>query len=158
MAEGGAPTNLIGVDPAVVLATDTSVSLFPWRANPNFVGAHIVVLDQTLSELGDYHLTNGSIAINAGTRRVGQGQNQVDAPAFDYDHQARPYPSGNNNYDIGADEFSTGPVIRTFIRRRAPNGGAADDPLGRPVDPERVDHGGGPRPPRSATRAKRSHS
>ena len=37
----------------------------------------------------------------------------MNAPAFDYDQAL--VPSGNNNYDIGADEFSTGPVIRTFI-------------------------------------------
>jgi hypothetical protein len=92
--------NLIGQDPAVVDAYDSTVRVLPWRGNPNFVGANIIVLDQPISVQGDYHLTAGSPAIDAGTDRTPTPP-VVHAPNTDFDDEPR--PSGID-YDIGADE------------------------------------------------------
>jgi hypothetical protein len=93
--------NLVGQDPTVVGAYDSVVRILPWRGNPNFVGADIIVLDQPISLQGDYHLADGSPAIDAGTDRT-SAPPAVHAPSTDYDDEPRPSGAG---YDIGADEF-----------------------------------------------------
>jgi hypothetical protein len=91
--------NIIGVDPLVVNALDNVVRVFPWRGNPNFVGANIIVLDLPISLQGDYHLTGASPAIDAGSRGTASTP-MIRAPRRDYDDQLR-----RRRYDIGADEM-----------------------------------------------------
>jgi hypothetical protein len=97
--------NLVGQDPTVVGAYDSVVRVLPWRGNPNFVGANIIVLDQPISVTGDYHLAGGSPAIDAGTDRTTTSP-VVQAPSTDYDDEPRPSGAA---YDIGADEVQLAP-------------------------------------------------
>ncbi len=113
-------TNLVGQDPLVVETHDVSVSLFAWRGNPNFVGADIVSVDLPVGEMGDYHLTTGSPARNAGAA----SQGGISAPNQDYDRQPRPF---QGQYDIGADEIG-GPFPSTPVLF-----GAATSALNSPV-------------------------
>ena len=108
--QNGVPdaTNLVAQDPGVVAEYDSTVRVFPWRGNPNFVGADIVAIELPVTLLGDYHLASGSPAINAGVNpaTLGYPLNQ------DYDRQPRP---SQGRYEIGADEtgaaFPNTPII-----------------------------------------------
>ncbi|TFC02008.1 hypothetical protein E3O32_12300 [Cryobacterium mannosilyticum] len=93
------PTNS-SADPAVVSTYDVSVSFATWRQNPAFVDATLVTLEAPPNLLGNYHLANcpGSPACNLGAASRGG----VNAPATDFDNQARPALGG---FDSGADEF-----------------------------------------------------
>lgn len=91
-------TNQVGANPLVVSTYDTSITVLPWRTNPNFVGVNLVAVDVPPTLMGDYHLRNGSPAFNNG---FGQREG-VLAPAYDIDNQTRPF----QQYDIGADEIS----------------------------------------------------
>jgi hypothetical protein len=90
-------TNLVGVDPLVAAMYDTSVAVFPWRTNPNFVQAAIVAVDLPVNLLGNYHATGGSPAIDLGAASKGA----TSAPCFDFDGDGRPNGGG---FDAGADE------------------------------------------------------
>jgi len=105
-------TSIINSDPGVVETLDIPLSFTSWRTNVNFVGAIMVTVDLPPNLLGDYHLQAGSAAIDAGasTKSVPAYQrppNNLAAPIFDFDNQARPYGQGNPStlYDIGADEW-----------------------------------------------------
>jgi hypothetical protein len=104
----GDPSNLVGVDPLVVSEYDANVRVFPWRGNPNFVGADIVAVELPPELLGNYHLTFDSPARNAGASTQGG----VVAPNQDYDSQPRP---SQGRYEMGADElvapFPTTPIL-----------------------------------------------
>ena len=91
------PSNQVGADPQVIATYDTSVSILPWRGNPNFVDTTIVAVDQPVTLLGDYHVQSISTAIDAGTA----SQGSVNAPGQDFSGFLRPQGAG---YDIGADE------------------------------------------------------
>ena len=97
--QNGVPnaTNIVGLDPLVVAQYDSSVRVFPWRGNPNFVGADIVAVELPVTLLGDYHLTTDSPAINAGV----SGAGGILAPNQDYDRQPRPSQA---RFEMGADE------------------------------------------------------
>ncbi|MFN2166380.1 MAG: hypothetical protein ACK2U9_08970, partial [Anaerolineae bacterium] len=100
-------SNLVGVNPLIQAAYDTSVSALPWRTNPHFVGVLLVAVDLPPNLMGDYHLqTDGVVspAINAGTASVVVNGARVRAPSRDIDSDLRPSDGG---YEIGADE--TGP-------------------------------------------------
>ena len=100
-------SNLVGVDPLIVAAYDTSVSALPWRTNPHFVGVLLVAVDLPPNLMGNYHLqTEGALspAIDAGTASVLANGVLVRAPRRDIDADLRPSGDG---YEIGADE--TGP-------------------------------------------------
>jgi len=110
------PTNsIVGTDPLVVSTLDIPLSFTSWRTNVNFVGAIMVTADLPPNLLGNYHLQSGSPAIDAGAATVSvpsyqQPPNDLAAPLFDIDNQARPYvaTSGgppSTKYDIGADEW-----------------------------------------------------
>ena len=91
------PTNQIGLDPQVVEIYDTSVIALPWRGNPNFVGVILLAFDLPPTQMGDYHVTNTSPALNEGTNNwLG-----VQAPLRDIDNNVRPL---QGSWDIGADE------------------------------------------------------
>jgi hypothetical protein len=93
-------TNVVGLDPMVVQEYDLTVRVFPWRGNPNFVGADIVAIELPLGLLGDYHLqASGSPAQDAGTQTV----SGVSAPNDDIDGDPR--PNTPSLYDLGADEI-----------------------------------------------------
>ncbi len=102
------PTNLVGVDPLVVSEYDSTVRVFPWRGNPNFVGADIVAIELPVSLMGDYHLSSTSPAINKGASSVAG----TPAPNRDYDGNPRP---SQGRFEIGADEtgqaFPATPVL-----------------------------------------------
>jgi hypothetical protein len=102
-------SNQIGVDPLVQAEYDTSVAVFPWRTNPNFVQAAIVAIDLPINLLGNYHLAAGSPAINAGSngKPASLPPSPVNAPDFDIDNQLRAIQ------DIGADEIPD-PTILFF--------------------------------------------
>jgi hypothetical protein len=74
-----------------------TVSFSPWRTNPNFVGALLVAVDVPAGQMGDYHISGGSPAVNAGA----SSKAGVTAPAWDIDNDGRP---NGGSYDIGADE------------------------------------------------------
>jgi hypothetical protein len=114
------PTNSIvqddgDPDPMVLETLDIPLSFTSWRTNVNFVGAIMVTADLPPNLLGDYHLQSGSPAIDAGanTKSVPpyqQPPNNLPAPAFDIDNQARPYSATqggppSTKYDMGADEW-----------------------------------------------------
>ncbi|MCU0520509.1 MAG: IPT/TIG domain-containing protein, partial [Anaerolineae bacterium] len=94
------PSNIVGLDPLVVAQYDSSVRVFPWRGNPNFVGADIVAVELPVTLLGDYHLATGSPAINAGV----SGADGILAPNQDYDRQPRP---SQGRFEMGADEIGS---------------------------------------------------
>jgi IPT/TIG domain-containing protein len=95
-------------DPMVVAPYDVSVSVLPWRGDPNFVGAVTVVIDAPVTQLGDYHLTGtGSPATNSGV----SSKSGVSAPSTDIDANARPSSGG---FEIGADEIPPGSAPATF--------------------------------------------
>ncbi|MCI4657992.1 SdrD B-like domain-containing protein [Cryobacterium zhongshanensis] len=93
------PTNS-SADPAVVSTYDVSVSFATWRQNPAFVDATLVTLQAPPNLLGNYHLSAcpGTPACNLGAASTAG----VNAPATDFDNQARPALGG---FDSGADEF-----------------------------------------------------
>ena len=94
------PSNVTG-DPQVVSEYDTSVTVLPWRGNPRFIDILMVTTNATPNLLGDYHITAGSTAVDAGAA----SKAGVSAPATDFDDELRPSgPAG----DIGADELSGG--------------------------------------------------
>ncbi|MBN1247723.1 MAG: hypothetical protein JXC32_08700 [Anaerolineae bacterium] len=118
--------NIIGADPEVIEQYDTSVNLFAWRGNPNFVDAMIVAVEAPVTLLGNYHLTSTVVttdpevtidslspAVDAGTDTLFQ-QNQNDTelppePSEDIDGNPIPYNTERPNlndtpYDMGADE------------------------------------------------------
>lgn len=97
----GDASNIVGQDPVVVEEFDSTVRVFPWRGNTNFVGADIVSLDLPVTLLGNYHLAGGSPAVNAGTAL----KSGVLAPNQDYDANPRPSQA---RFEIGADETSAG--------------------------------------------------
>jgi hypothetical protein len=107
ISTGSHPSNRIGVDPLVRLAYDTSVSVLPWRTNPNFIGVNLVALDVPPNLMGDYHLQpTVSPAVNAGAFAYPPtGFPLVTAPSQDIDGDLRP---SNGRVEIGADE--TGPL------------------------------------------------
>ena len=94
--------NCVGVDPLVQAEYDTSVAVFPWRTNPNFVQAAIVAIDLPINLLGNYHLTAGSPARDKGAASKTVGALTVNAPATDIDGNPRPSLPG---FEIGADEY-----------------------------------------------------
>ncbi|MEK7786451.1 MAG: hypothetical protein AAB658_13665, partial [Chloroflexota bacterium] len=100
-------SNQIGVDPLVIDEYDTSVAVFPWRTNPNFVQAAIVALDLPINLLGNYHLTAGSPAINAGSnsKAASLPPSPVNAPDIDIDNELRAIQ------DIGADEIPDANIL-----------------------------------------------
>ena len=99
------PSNQVGVDPLVVAPYDTSVSILPWRGNPNFVGVNIVAIDLPPTLMGDYHLQSTSSAIDAGAA----SQGGISAPTSDLDGDPRPVGVG---FDIGGDETVGGVAIQ----------------------------------------------
>jgi hypothetical protein len=103
-------------DPMVVSTLDIPLSFTSWRTNINFIGAIMVTADLPPILSGNYHLTAGSPAIDAGassktvptyqqpaapTPYQATGTTTLNAPPYDFDNQPRP----NNRKDIGADEF-----------------------------------------------------
>jgi hypothetical protein len=108
--QNGVPhaSNLVGLDPLVVEEYDTSVRVFPWRGNPAFVGALMVAVELPVTQLGDYHLTSASPAVNAGV----SAWDGVAAPNQDYDRQPRP---SQGAFEMGADEtganFPNTPIL-----------------------------------------------
>jgi hypothetical protein len=101
------------LDPLVVDGMfDIPLSFTSWRTNVNFIGAIMVTADLPPNLLGNYHITQGSPAVNAGAASASvpfyqQPPVSLAAPTFDFDHQLRPYGSGNPStlYDMGADEW-----------------------------------------------------
>jgi hypothetical protein len=101
-------TNQVGTNPNVVDPIDVSLAFAPWRTNPNFTGAILVVAELPSTVNGDYHLQSTSTAAidhGAASKAVPSYQqppSTLSAPAFDIDGQARP---NNGAQDIGADEY-----------------------------------------------------
>jgi hypothetical protein len=95
----------ISLDPMVVSTYDTTVRALPWRGNPRFVDILMVTTDANPNLLGDYHIADGSPAIDAGAA----SKSSVNAPTSDFDGNTRPAGAG---FDIGADEIGpSGPVV-----------------------------------------------
>jgi hypothetical protein len=86
------------VDPAVAAPYDVGISFQPWRTNPNFIDAILVSYDVPPEQMGNYHLTFGSPAVDGGTG----SKSGVFAPAVDIDGDVR-----LGLVDIGADELAT---------------------------------------------------
>ena len=95
-------TNIVGADPQVESPYDTALTFNNWRTNPQFIGAILVGVDLPPELLGDYHLTAGSPAVNAGAASQGSSTNLIAAPNTDIDADQRPQGAG---YEIGADEL-----------------------------------------------------
>ncbi|MBI5352269.1 MAG: hypothetical protein HZB50_06485 [Chloroflexi bacterium] len=93
------PSNLIGVDPTVRTSYNTALSFVAWRTNANFIDAILLSVTGSPTLMGDYHLSTGSPAIDAGISSL-SGSN---APANDFDGETRNVPP-----DTGADELITG--------------------------------------------------
>jgi hypothetical protein len=91
-------TNRVGLDPRVVEPYTTTVTLFPWRGNPNFVDVAIVARNLPVNLMGNYHLQPVSPAIDAGT----SNKAGISAPTDDFDGDSRPLQAG---FEIGADEL-----------------------------------------------------
>jgi hypothetical protein len=85
-------SNEVGEDPFFVQEYDLGVRVFPWRGNPNFVGADVVAVDVPLGQMGDYHLSSAlSPAVVLET---------IKGPDTDIDDQDRA-----SKPDAGADEY-----------------------------------------------------
>lgn len=84
------------VDPLITELYDTSVTVLPWRTNPNFVGVLLTAVELPPTLMGDYHLQANSPAIDAGANSSAG----VDAPSYDIDGDFR----ATGTIDIGADE------------------------------------------------------
>jgi len=91
---------------------DIPLSFTSWRTNVNFVGAIMVTADLPPALLGNYHIQQGSFAVDHGAASKSvptyqQPPNNLSAPLFDIDLQVRPNGTGNpsTNYDMGADEW-----------------------------------------------------
>jgi hypothetical protein len=126
---GADGTNLVGQDPMVIEEYTSTVQVFPWRGNPNFIGATIVALDLPPNLLGDYHLAPGSPAIDAG---IGSNDG-VPAPNQDYDGQPRPV---NAVFDIGADETPWPYPLTNILFPPAPAAQAPAAAAPQQIDPE----------------------
>jgi hypothetical protein len=96
------PSNQIGVNPQVIATYNTSVAVMPWRTAPGMTGIALVAVELPPNLMGNYHLTAGSPARNAGAAGKTVGALTVDAPLADYDGDPRPSLPG---YEIGADEL-----------------------------------------------------
>jgi uncharacterized repeat protein (TIGR01451 family) len=81
----------------VVTPYDVAVTFNTWRNNPAFLGAIMISADLPPNLMGDFHLSAGSPAKDAGAA----GKGAIAAPATDIDRQGRPAGTG---FDIGADE------------------------------------------------------
>ena len=92
--DGG--SNILDDNPQFVLPKTTAVEVFTWRGFQRFRSAAIVSVDLAVSPVGDYHITSGSPARNAGTNTRVQ---------FDIDGDLRPYEGA---WEMGADEFVFG--------------------------------------------------
>jgi hypothetical protein len=102
------PTNRVS-DPTVNAPYDASVAFTPWRTNPNFVGAIMVVAALPPNLMGDYHIPSTSPAVDG----AAASKAPVNAPLSDYDNDVRPAGSG---FDIGADEIAGGITVTPFPR------------------------------------------
>ena len=98
-------SNVVGSDPMVVTPFDVSVQVLPWRGNANFIDPLIVSLETRVDLLGDFHLQDGSPAIDMGA----PAKAGIAAPLDDIDGDLRPVPV-DGNWDMGADEFGGEPV------------------------------------------------
>jgi uncharacterized repeat protein (TIGR01451 family) len=92
-------TNASG-DPSVLNSIDIPLTFSSWRTNVNFVGAIMVTADLPPNLLSNYHLNNGSPAVDLGAA----SKSPVNAPSFDIDQDVRP---GGAGYEAGADELSS---------------------------------------------------
>jgi len=102
------PSNVVGVNPAVVAEYTTTIATLPWRGNPNFVGVLIVALDLPPTLMGDYHLLAGSPAIDGGTG----SQAGTSAPNHDVDGDYRPLGLA---FDMSADEVGPSNSIAVVL-------------------------------------------
>ena len=100
------PTNVIGVDPAVIAPYDVGVTFNTWRNNPAFLGAILISADLPPNLMGNYHLGTGSPAINRGAAN----KSGVNAPPLDIDNEVR-----TTAPDAGADEFSAAALPRADL-------------------------------------------
>ena len=112
-----------GANPQVMEEFDLSVSFQTWRQNPAFVDATLVTLEAPPDQMGDYHLTTGSSAIDLGAASKGS----VNAPSDDIDGDFRPNGAA---VDSGADEIAGGvelvlPTVENVVADPNPTVGAS---------------------------------
>jgi IPT/TIG domain-containing protein len=88
-------SNNIAADPQFVQQVDTQFEALAFAGDPSFIT--VMIKSNPSDPPGNYHLLETSPAIDAGAA----SQAGVDAPADDFDGQARPIGPG---FDIGADE------------------------------------------------------
>ncbi len=118
--------------PNVVQTYDTSVSFATWRQNAAFVDATLAAVEAPAGQLGDYHLTAGSPAIDLGAASkaaTAPGSGTVDAPGLDIDDQVR--PAGT----------TTPATVRRRVGRVRRDGGPAAAPADRGQGVLLLDHG-----------------
>jgi hypothetical protein len=113
------PSNKVAQDPQVFQTYDTTVSVLPWRNDPNVIDSILVALDLPPTRMGDYHIKNSSPAVNAGAAAKGTCATPAVAsatcflaPSDDLDRDPRKQPLATANpVDIGADELGPlGPI------------------------------------------------
>lgn len=93
---GSGAGNITGVDPAFMAEMDLGFIAVPFAGDPAFVMVLITSLPD--DPPGDYHLQDGSPAVDVGAASLGS----VSAPLDDFDGDVRPQLSG---FDMGADEL-----------------------------------------------------
>lgn len=93
--DGG--NNILAQDPLFVAPTTTNVDIYTWRTYQRYRSSAILSFDIDSDPIGDYHILDGSPAIDTG--RTG--------PTKDIDNEDRPVGAG---WDMGADERS-GPAV-----------------------------------------------
>ncbi|MCW2642633.1 MAG: pectin lyase-like protein [Dactylosporangium sp.] len=106
-------TNKVGVDPKVVSPFLTNVTIEASRTFPSFRQAVIVVQHVPGTQMGDYHLSAGSPALDSGVGSRTFGTTTVSAPRMDIDGDTRSFVTP----DIGADESSLSAVAATALRQ-----------------------------------------
>ena len=92
--------NIAG-DPLFVSPFETVLDAVSFRVEPFFIDTIIVTVNLPPELVGDYHLLDGSPAIDAGVVSLGG----IDGPGTDYDDQPRP---NGLCFDDGADESLSG--------------------------------------------------
>jgi hypothetical protein len=104
----GGQGNIIGQNPQFILPSTLELAVAGSRLDPQMAAVTIIGQDPPVGLTGNYHLANGSPAINKGPvysdYPAAQSASSIPAPTVDIDGQTRPATPTPLPFDLGADE------------------------------------------------------